>query len=115
MKCRRGDIVLVLFPESNLRDSKRRPALVVQADNLATGIAQVVVAMITTNMSRATHPSRVTIRIASDEGRRSGLRSDSVVLTDNIATAVEGLIERVIGNLSSMHVVDAALRHTLGL
>jgi mRNA interferase MazF len=32
MNCRRGDVVLVLFPDSNLRTSKRRPALVVQAD-----------------------------------------------------------------------------------
>ncbi len=31
MNCRRGDIVLVLFPDSNLRTTKRRPALIVQA------------------------------------------------------------------------------------
>ena len=38
MNYRRGDIVLVLFPDSNLRTSKRRPALVVQADQLGTGL-----------------------------------------------------------------------------
>jgi mRNA-degrading endonuclease toxin of MazEF toxin-antitoxin module len=38
MPYNRGDVVLVLFPESNLRTAKRRPALVVQADNLATGL-----------------------------------------------------------------------------
>lgn len=32
----RGSIALVLFPDSNLRTAKRRPVLVVQADNLAT-------------------------------------------------------------------------------
>jgi mRNA interferase MazF len=31
---KRGDIVLVLFPHSNLRTAKPRPALVVQADDL---------------------------------------------------------------------------------
>lgn len=66
MKCSGGDIVLVLYPESNLRDSKRRPALVVQADDLATGISQTVIAMITSKMSRAGHPSRVTIRLSTD-------------------------------------------------
>jgi mRNA-degrading endonuclease toxin of MazEF toxin-antitoxin module len=33
---KRGDVVLVLFPNSNLRTAELRPALVVQADNLAT-------------------------------------------------------------------------------
>ena len=30
MKTRRGDIVLILFPNSDLRTAKRRPALVLQ-------------------------------------------------------------------------------------
>lgn len=34
----RGDVVLVLFPDSNLRTAKRRPALVVQADHPGTGL-----------------------------------------------------------------------------
>ncbi len=34
---KRGDVVLVLFPNSNLRTAKTRPALVVQADNLQSG------------------------------------------------------------------------------
>jgi mRNA interferase MazF len=37
---RRGDVVLVLFPDSNLRSAKRRPALVVQADELASALPQ---------------------------------------------------------------------------
>lgn len=28
----RGDVILVLFPNSDLRTAKRRPALIVQAD-----------------------------------------------------------------------------------
>lgn len=87
----------------------------VQADDLATGISQTVIAMITSKMSRAGHPSRVTLLLSSDEGRRSGLRCDSVILTDNLATAVDGLIEKVIGKCGSMDAVDAALRHTLAL
>ena len=42
---RRGDIVLVLFPNSNLRTAKTRPALVVQRGDLNSGLAQVVVCM----------------------------------------------------------------------
>ena len=47
MPYKRGDIVLVLFPNSDLRLAKRRPALVVQADSLNTGLPQTIAALIT--------------------------------------------------------------------
>lgn len=50
---KRGDVVLVLFPNTDLRTAKHRPALVVQKDGLGTGLAQTVLAMISSNMSRA--------------------------------------------------------------
>ncbi len=111
---KRGDVVLVLFPHSDLRTAKPRPALVVQADNLQTGLPQTIVAMITSKLFRADHPSRVTVLLSTPEGRQSGLLTDSVVMTDNIATISESVIERVIGNLP-MTEIDAALRHTLSL
>lgn len=110
----RGDIVLVLFPHSDLVTAKPRPALVVQADNLNTDLSQVIVAMITSRMFRANHPSRVTIRLSESAGKDSGLLSDSVVMTDNLATIAESEIERKIGVIPVQQ-VDAALRHTLGL
>jgi mRNA interferase MazF len=91
-----------------------RPALVVQADNLNTGLSQVIIAMITSNLSRANHPSRVTILLGSPEGEHSGLLADSVIMTDNLATVTEGGITRVIGYLP-MTAIDDALRHTLKL
>ena len=115
MNCRRGDVVLVLFPDSNLRTAKRRPALVVQADRLGTGLPQSIVAMITSNMSRAGHPSRVVVRVGAMDARGSGLLTDSVIMADNLATIHESEIDRVIGALPDMGEVDAALRATLGL
>ena len=50
MPYKRGDVVFMLFPDSNLRTAKRRPALVIQADNLVTGLPQTIIAMITSNM-----------------------------------------------------------------
>lgn len=70
--------------------------------------------MITSKLFRANHPSRVLIRLSSPEGQQSGLLTDSVVMTDNLATIVEIAIERVIGTLP-MRDVDKALRHTLDL
>lgn len=111
---KRGDVILVLFPHSDLRTAKPRPALVVQADNLQTGLLQVIVAMLTSRLFRASHPSRVTVLHSSPEGLQSGLLADSVVMTDNLATIAENEIDRVIGTLP-MATVDIALRHTLGL
>ncbi len=111
---RRGDIVLVLFPNSNLSSAKTRPALIVQADDLQTGLPQIIVAMITSRMMRARHPSRVTVLLNSPAGQQSGLLTDSVVMTDNLATITLAAVYRVIGSLPTSD-IDAALKHTLGL
>jgi mRNA interferase MazF len=59
MKTSYGDVVLVLFPDSDLRTAKRLPALILQRDDLASGLSQTIVAMISSNPARANHPSRV--------------------------------------------------------
>jgi len=70
--------------------------------------------MISSNLSRAAHPSRILLKLNSPEGLQSGLLTDSVVMTDNLATITERAIDRVIGDLL-MDKVDIALRHTLNL
>ena len=115
MSPNRGDVVLVLFPDSNLRTAKRRPALVVQADKLQSGLRQTIVAMISSNLARAGHPSRVMVSSGSTEGQQMGLRADSVIMTDNLATVLEKEIDRSIGQCALMSDIDQALRHTLGL
>ena len=85
-----------------------------QSDNLATGIPQIILALITSRMSRAGHPSRITVLMNTAEGRATRLFKDSVIMTDNLATVSISAISRVIG-LMPMAAVDAALRHTLDL
>ena len=102
MLIKRGDVVRVYFPNSNLVSSKRRPALVVQADDLATGLSQIPLAMITSNLSRSNHLSRVFIGLDTNEGKASGLRTDSVVMTDNIVTVLETEIDSILGRLPNM-------------
>lgn len=112
---RRGDVVLVLFPNSDLVTFKQRPALVVQADNLDTGLPQIVIAMITSNLARRGHPSRVFVPMNSPQAKGSGLLTDSVIMTDNLATALDKAIIRKLGQLTDMSAVEVALRATLGL
>ena len=114
-KIERGAVMLVPFPNTDLRTAKLRPALIVQADDLGTDLAQVVLAMISSNLKRANHQSRVLIEAKSEQGKQSGLLFDSVVMTDNLATILLTTVSRVIGKLEEMSEVDDALRRTLGL
>ena len=111
---KRGDIVLVLFPNSDLTTAKTRPAIIVQSNNLQTGLPQIIVAMITSQMFRAGHPSRVTILRNSPEGKQSGLLVDSVIMTDNLATIATSAIYRLIGSIPPQN-LDIALKYTLNL
>jgi len=108
-------VVLVLFPNSNLRTAKRRPALVLQRNELSNGLAQTIVAMISSNLARRGHASRVFVGRDSTEGKAAGLRLDSVIMTDNLATILESEMDSVLGRLPQMNAVDAALKHTLAL
>lgn len=112
---KRGDVVRVFFPNSDLVTSKRRPALVVQRDDLRSGLAQHLLAMITSNMSREGHPSRIKIELSSEVGRQSGLRLDSIVMTDNIVTVRSSEIDSVLGQIADMSAVDKGLQYSFGL
>lgn len=55
MNPKRGGFALVYFPHSDLTTIKLRPVLVVQADDLGTGLGQLIVAMVSSNLTRAGH------------------------------------------------------------
>lgn len=111
---KRGDVALVLFPNSDLKTAKQRPVLIVQTDNLESGIDQVVVAMITSRIFRANHPSRILINLNSSDGKNSGLLTDSVVMTDNLATISIIAIDRVIGKIVKVEIDSFDKSHSPG-
>ncbi len=112
---KKGDVILALFPDSNLKTAKKRPVLIVQADNLKTNLPQIIVAMVTSNLSKSGHQSRVLIELSAKIGKESGLLSDSLIATDNLATLHEKFIYKKLGDLSAMSEVEKALAHTFGL
>lgn len=114
MTYKRGDVVLVRFPNSDLKTYKKRPALVVQGDGLNTGLSQKIVALITSNLSRS-GPTRVPVRQNDPEWQTMGLRTDSVIVADNLATILDREIDKTIGHCPTMPQVDQALKLTLGL
>ena len=111
---KRGDVILVRFPNSDLKSFKKRPAIVVQADGLATNMPQTIIALITSNTAR-TGSTRVHFQQNSHEGQVMGLCTDSVVVTDNLATVLDREIDQSIGHCPTMSVIDQAVKQTLGL
>src|SRR2546423_15088850 len=112
---KRGRVVLVFCPNSELKTFKPRPVFVVQADGLKTGLPQFVGAMITSNLSRRGHPSRVFIPLQSELAQAAGLRTDSVVMTDNLATILDAAVVQKLGNVVDLAEANKALRVTLGI
>lgn len=118
MSINRGDVVLARFPFTDASGAKRRPALVVQCDRNNHRLHDVILALITSNTSRAaTEPTQLLIEIASPDGRRTGLLHDSAVKCEHLMTVHERWGERVIGQLSPamMQQIDQCLRAALDL
>ena len=111
---KRGDVILVLYPNSDLQTYKKRPALVVQSDDVDTQISQRIVALITSNLKR-TGVTRVRIYKNSSVCKQMGLVKDSVVMVDNLATVQDREVYRVIGDCPIMEQVDIALRKIFAL
>lgn len=114
MNYKRGDVILVRFPNSDLKTYKKRPALIVQADGINTGLRQKIVVMITSNLGRK-GATRIKIKKDNSLGKAMGIRKDSVVVTDNLATVLDREIDKSIGHCPIMNSIDGALKKTLGL
>jgi mRNA-degrading endonuclease toxin of MazEF toxin-antitoxin module len=54
---KRGDAVLVCFPQPSGQRGKKRPAVVVQADAYATLVSTLVVAEVTKNLTMKDDPA----------------------------------------------------------
>jgi mRNA interferase MazF len=114
MPYRRGDVVLVNFPNSNLTTYKKRPALVVQDEGIATDLPQRIVACITSNLLR-TGRTRIAVHRQSETGQQMGLLTDSVIMLDNLATVQDRAIDRSIGWCPFMREVEETLKALFGI
>jgi mRNA interferase MazF len=115
---RRGDVVLIAFPliVHGQTERKRRPAVVVQADRYNRRRSAVIIAAITTAVKQ-TLPCKIPVAHRSTEGRRAGLRLDSVIDCQTLATVPAEEVVSRLGTLTPelMLRVDEALKNALGL
>jgi mRNA-degrading endonuclease toxin of MazEF toxin-antitoxin module len=109
--CERSDLVLVRFILADEQGAKRRPVLVLSGPEYHAGRQEVIVAAVTSNVSRLLPGDHL---IAS--WRRAGLPAASVI-TGIVRTIKRAMIERAIGRLpaSDLRSFQRLLRATLGL
>jgi mRNA interferase MazF len=110
----RGDLFWVEFgPAVGSRPAKRRPALVVQADEYNnSNLATTVVAAVTSNLALADRPGNVLLTAAS-----TGLSRDSVVNVTQIYTMNKFELLELAGRVPAdvMQRVAEGLRRVIGV
>ena len=109
MTYKRGDVVLVAFPNRDGLTVKRRPALVLQSNSLADRLSTVVVAAISSRTDLK-GPTRIFVSRESPEGRSAGLIQDSQIFVDELRSITNWQAVRVLGRFPAMGEVDSALR-----
>ncbi len=114
---KRGDVVIADFPFFDQPGSKRRPALVVQADVYNAKMVTTVLAMISGNIKHASDPAQCLVDPGTSDSASSGLRGPSVVKCTNLVTVYQANVIYTIGQLSPrlMQRVDACLKQALGI
>jgi mRNA interferase MazF len=116
---RRGDVVLVAFPlvGSSKGGQKKRPALIVQHDRYNRRRAVVILAAITGSKAHHRFPCKVLVNKTSPEGRKAGLKMDSLVDCQTLITIPREVITKKLGSLpkSFIRKIDEALKDALGL
>lgn len=114
---KRGDVVLVNVPYLSGTQSKRRPALVVQADRYNGKLIHTIVAGISSRVEEAIDPAHYLLDPATPIGKASGVHFRSVVRCDRLFTIEQQDVLMVIGGLGphAMREVGICLAATLGL
>jgi mRNA interferase MazF len=109
--CERGTVALVRFVFADEHGAKRRPVLVLSSDDYHAAREDVIVAAITSNVSRLLPGDR-----PIDAWRAAGLPRPSVT-TGIVRTIRRAMIERVLGRMTArdLGAYQKALRATLGL
>lgn len=114
MVVQRGEVWWAALPDpTGSAPGYRRPVLVVQADEFnRSAIQTVMVAAMTSNMSRAAAPGNVAV-----SRRQSGLPRPSVVNVSQVVTIDRGLLAQKVRRVppSLMAEIDAGLRLALAL
>lgn len=95
--CRRGDVVLVPFPFTDLSTTKQRPAVVLSSDRYHQVTGDCLVAAITSIRPHTLSPGDVPL--SPEDQAAGGLLKPSIVKIGKLITLNRRLIRRTLGRL----------------
>jgi len=117
MKLSRGNIILckVPMPSDELRKFKLRPSLIVSKDINNKRLADVIIAICTSKISRSREATQYLIE--GDEIAQAGIKVASVVKCESLLTINKSMIIKVLGILSENGIrkVNECLKDALEL
>jgi mRNA interferase MazF len=109
---RRGEVVLVPFPFTDLSAVKRRPALVLSTDEYNSATGDLIIAQITSRVNSPPRPGDYPMQ----QWRQAGLNAPSLVRA-RMTTLHSSTILRTVGRVSSQEMAAAgrSIATALGL
>jgi mRNA interferase MazF len=118
MNVQRGDVVMVDWLYSDRTGSKKRPALVVQADGYNKVLDDTILALITSSARRRVGAAtQLDIDISTQDGGQTGLSINSVVQCENLVTVDKKFVlsKRGTSSVALMQQVNDCLKAALEL
>jgi mRNA interferase MazF len=94
---KKGDVVLVAFPFTDLTTAKMRPALVISLDSFQQSGLDVVLSGITSQIPKKIPATD--ILLSPEDQRQAGLPKPSIVRLGKIVTLDKRLIRKKLGHL----------------
>ena len=113
---KRGDIVLIKFPFTDLTSTKVRPALIISNKNYNTTQNDVILILITSNVSRIS-PDDYFLDPNNPEFSKTGLKQASVFRVGKIQTLSKKLLNSKLGTIgtNTLKEIENRLRNLLQL
>lgn len=102
---RRGDVVIVLFPFTDLSDRKQRPALVVSPDTYNCSSDDVVLLAITSQLPATLDPA-LQVEITDADIAPARWPKKSMVLIPKLFICDQGIIQKHFATVSQTFMAD---------
>lgn len=117
MNISRGDVINARFPHAAGTRGKKRPVVVVQADEHNQRLHHAVVAQLTSNLADQGNPACFLIEAGTPEGNAAGITQDSLFSGYLLSLMSEDRLLDVIGKLSdeALKKADVCLKAALGI
>ncbi len=117
IRYKRGDIILVYYPFSDLSQQKKRPALIVSRDEDNDRLENLILVPLTSYKGYSLEPTHILLHKDSGGGKLAGIQIDSVIKCEGIVSLSKRFVDKCIGKLGEgfMKNVDTCLKTALGM